>query len=67
MRASIESGNAGAAAMYLEAHRDAFPDEVHAAILGHGTEGVLRGWGSDWPNLLPYTKGIGDAPGSTIP
>jgi len=43
---------AGAAALYLSAHPTAAPAEVRAALVGHATQGVLRGVPADTPNLL---------------
>jgi hypothetical protein len=51
---------AGAAALYLERHPTATPDEVRQAILGGATRNVLSGLVAGTPNLLLFTSHLGD-------
>ncbi|MET8151023.1 S8 family serine peptidase [Actinoplanes sp. NPDC049668] len=46
---------AGAAALYLQTHPSAAPAEVHSAIVGNSTTGVVVSPGSGSPNRLLYT------------
>ncbi|MGI5260170.1 S8 family peptidase [Streptomyces angustmyceticus] len=47
----------GAAALYLSAHPNASPSEVHAALVDNATPGRISGAGSATPNRLLYTGG----------
>ncbi|MFI8448916.1 S8 family peptidase [Streptomyces erythrochromogenes] len=48
---------AGAAALFLSAHPDATPAEVHSALIAAATTGKIRGAGKDTPNRLLFTAG----------
>jgi subtilisin family serine protease len=49
---------AGAAALYLQTNPGATPAQVHSAILGAATAGVVKSPGSGSPNRLLYTAGF---------
>jgi subtilisin family serine protease len=45
----------GAAALYLAGHPGDSPAQVHSAIVGNATTGVVTSPGSGSPNRLLYT------------
>ncbi|MFD5398619.1 S8 family peptidase [Streptomyces sp. NPDC127097] len=49
----------GAAALYLSAHPDASPAEVQQALVDHATDGKVSDAGSDSPNRMLFTGGLG--------
>ncbi|WP_310718503.1 S8 family peptidase [Streptomyces lydicus] len=49
----------GAAALYLSAHPDASPAQVHQALLDNATQGKVSDAGSGSPNRLLFTGGLG--------
>ncbi|MFE1172590.1 S8 family peptidase [Streptomyces sp. NPDC058773] len=50
---------AGAAALYLSAHPDASPAEVHQVLIDNATDGKVSDAGSGSPNRLLFTGGLG--------
>ncbi|QSQ24782.1 S8 family serine peptidase [Pyxidicoccus parkwayensis] len=57
---------AGAAALYLETHPSATPEQVASALIGSATPGRLSFTGRGSPNLLLHT-GVSPATGDTRP
>lgn len=58
---------AGAAALYLETHPTALPDEVSRVILSTATPGILTAVGPGTPNRLLYTADLSVPPPSSEP
>ncbi|MVO85531.1 MULTISPECIES: S8 family peptidase [Streptomyces] len=53
---------AGAAALYLEAHRSATPQQVRDALVGAATPNLVTSPGTGSPNKLLYTGSLGGGP-----
>ncbi|CAN5793458.1 S8 family peptidase [soil metagenome] len=53
---------AGAAALYLQVNRTATPQQVRDALVGNGTNGVIKNIGAGTPNVLLYSGFISAGP-----